>query len=140
MTITRRRAHSTWSAVVWALGAFALVIGTPARARAETGYDAWLRYAALPEAVRARYATLPRTVTVLGDSLVLRTARDEVVRGLSSLLASPVQASAALPRTPAILLGTLDRVRPVGTGRVDSHRARARRLLARHGDRVVAGH
>ena len=93
VTIIRRRAHSTWSAVVWALGAFALVMGTPAQARAETGYDAWLRYAALPEAMRARYAAVPRTVTVLGDSLVLRTARDEVVRGLSSLLASPVQAA-----------------------------------------------
>ena len=63
VSINRRRAHSTWSAIVWALGAFALVLGTPARARAETGYDAWLRYAALPDAVRARYTTVPRTVT-----------------------------------------------------------------------------
>jgi alpha-glucuronidase len=116
VTINRRRAHSTCSAVVSALAAFALVMGTPTEARAETGYDAWLRYATLPEAVRARYTTVPRTVTVLGDSLVLRTARDEVVRGLGLLLASPIQAADAAPRTPSILLGTLDRVRPAVQG------------------------
>ena len=79
MTNNRRRAHSTWSAVVWALGVFALGMGTPTEARAETGYDAWLRYATLPEAVRARYITVPRTVTVLGDSLVRHIVEGDTV-------------------------------------------------------------
>jgi alpha-glucuronidase len=88
----------------------------PEPARAETGYDAWLRYAPLPEPARARYASVPRTVTLLGDSLVLRTARDEVVRGLGSLMVSPIQTAPALPRTPTIVLGTLDRVRQAVPG------------------------
>jgi alpha-glucuronidase len=114
VTILRRcRAHFTWTAVVCVFGALALTLTTPILARAETGYDAWLRYAALPEAMRARYAAMPRTVTLLGDSPVLRTARDEVVRGLTSLLASPIQTAPAPARTSAIVLGTLDRVRTV---------------------------
>ena len=88
----------------------------PEPARAETGYDAWLRYAPLPEPVRARYASVPRTVTLFGDSLVLRTARDEVVRGLGSLMVAPIQTAPALPRTPTIVLGTLDRVRQAVPG------------------------
>jgi alpha-glucuronidase len=110
--ITRRRAHSTWTAV--AVSALVLAAITPAWA--ETGHDAWLRYAVLPEAVRARFASVPRTVTLLGDSLVLKTARDEIVRGLGSLLATPIQTAAALPRTPTIVLGTIERVRPAVPG------------------------
>jgi alpha-glucuronidase len=94
----------------------ALVLIAVTDARAETGYDAWLRYGPLPESVRARYASVPRTVTLVGDSLVARTARDEIVRGLASLLASPVQTATALPRTSTIVLGTLDGVRPVLPG------------------------
>jgi alpha-glucuronidase len=95
--------------------AIAFLIGV-LPARAETGYDAWLRYAPVPEPARARYASVPRTVTVVGDSPVLRTARDEVIRGLGSLLASPIQPVASLSGKPTIVLGTLDRVQPALRG------------------------
>ena len=46
--------------------------------RAETGYDAWLRYAALDDAAARQYrAALPGTVTALGDSVLVRSARSE---------------------------------------------------------------
>jgi alpha-glucuronidase len=82
-----------------------------ASVHAETGYDAWLRYAPLPAAVLSRVGPLPRVVTVLGDSPVLRSARDELVRGLSSMTGTPITTAAALPRRPSILLGTVERVR-----------------------------
>jgi len=85
-------------------------------AYAETGYDAWLRYAPLPPPVLERMKTVPRAVAVLGDSPILMNARSEIVRGLSSMLGAPVTPVAALPRTPAILLGTLDQVRAAVPG------------------------
>src|SRR2546423_1267349 len=50
-----------------------LLAATPARLGAETGYEAWLRYAPLDESVRAKYASLPATVTIIGDSQVLHS-------------------------------------------------------------------
>jgi alpha-glucuronidase len=88
----------------------------PVGARAETGYDAWLRYAQLPSAIMARVAAVPRSVTVLGDSPVLQSARNEVVRGLGSMLAVPIAPATALPRSSTILIGTLERVRSVVPG------------------------
>jgi alpha-glucuronidase len=55
-------------------------------AHAETGYDGWLRYAPVPASTRVQYAALPRTVVTLGDSPVLTSARDEIVRGLGAML------------------------------------------------------
>jgi alpha-glucuronidase len=94
----------------------ACVTAIPVAARAETGYDAWLRYEPLPKAILTRVANVPRTVTLLGDSPVMRSARDELVRGLSSMLAAPIASTSSLPAASAILLGTLDHVRPVVRG------------------------
>jgi len=90
-----------------------LVVAIAATARAETGYDAWLRYAPLPAPIMARMGSVPTSVTLIGDSPILRSARDEIVRGLSSVLATPVTASTAPPPAPTILLGTLERIRPL---------------------------
>jgi alpha-glucuronidase len=90
-----------------------IVVALAATAHAETGYDAWLRYAPLPASILSRMGSIPRSITVLGDSSLLQSARDEAVRGLSSSLAAPIATSTALPRTPTIVLGTLDRVRPL---------------------------
>ena len=93
-----------------------LLIFVTSPVAAETGYDAWLRYAPLPaDVVRARYSTVPRTVTLIGDSPVLRSARDEITRGLGAMLgASITQASTSNAST--IILGTIERVRPVVRG------------------------
>ena len=93
-----------------------LVVAIAATARAETGYDAWLRYAPLPAPIMARMGSVPTSVTLIGDSPLLRSARDEIVRGLSSMLATQITTSTAPPRTSTILLGTLERIRPLVPG------------------------
>lgn len=79
--------------------------------RAETGREAWLRYAPLEREARARYASLPASVVVLGDSAVLRSARDEMIRGVRGMLGRTLRVEKALPDEAAILLGTSSSVR-----------------------------
>jgi alpha-glucuronidase len=81
----------------------------PASARAETGYDAWLRYAPISDAgVRARYDGLPAAIVVVGegDSVVLRAARDELIRGVRGALGRTLRVEPVLPHEGAIVLGT----------------------------------
>jgi alpha-glucuronidase len=81
-------------------------------AQAETGADGWLRYAPLPDAARAAVGPLPATLATLGDSLVLRSARDELVRGIGGMAATRVSSVASPPsQGDAIILGTLASVR-----------------------------
>ena len=48
--------------------ALAAAVLQPSRVSAETGYDAWLRYAPVPRSLRARYREIvPAVVVVLGD-------------------------------------------------------------------------
>ena len=129
-----QRVHSTCSARLWA--AVILVVATAASVRAETGYDAWLRYAPLPAPIVARVGSVPRSVTLLGDSPVLRSARDELTRGLSSMLSTPITTNTALPRTSTILLGTLERIRPLVPGAPAAADLDRRRLLAGDGNRT----
>ena len=75
-------------------------------AHAGTGGDAWLRYAPLESAVRARYDSLPPNVVVLGDSVVLRSAQKEMIRGIKSMTGRTLDAGKNLQKK-AIILGTL---------------------------------
>jgi len=81
-------------------------------ARAETGSAAWLRYAP-PAGGATRYQSLPRTVVVLGDGVVIGSARDELVRGLESMLGGRFSVATTIGRTPAIVIGTSDRIQAV---------------------------
>src|SRR5215469_7356911 len=65
-----------------------VAMGT-ALAHAETGAEAWLRYAPLPDAERAKYASLPASVFVLGDSPLLRSAQQEMIGGIKGWLGKP---------------------------------------------------
>jgi alpha-glucuronidase len=78
-----------------------LVLITPARA--ETGHDAWLRYAAIhwPSPLQ-RY----HRVVVLGESEVTHTAEAELVRGLQGMLGRRLQSGKRIS-SGAIVLGTL---------------------------------
>jgi alpha-glucuronidase len=89
-------------------------------AKAETGHDAWLRYAPIPaEVARARYASMPGTVVALGDSLVVRTARDELVRGVGSMFGRRlITTTDVSARGSAIVLGTLASTRAALPGLV----------------------
>jgi alpha-glucuronidase len=75
--------------------------------RADTGYDAWLRYAPLAEADRAKYASLPGTVVVLRDSALLQSSQAELSRGVRGMLQRTLRVEKGLPKENAIVLGTL---------------------------------
>lgn len=75
--------------------------------RAETGYDAWLRYAAIGDpAIRQRYAALPAAVVAFGGSAVIGAAQEELIRGLRGMLGRTLRLETQLPRESAIVLGT----------------------------------
>src|SRR5579875_1972369 len=80
--------------------------------RAETGYDAWLRYPQITDPnVLQVYAQFPATVVTLGSSPALNSARDELSRGIRGMLQRTLRISATLPSESSIVLGTLAQVR-----------------------------
>jgi alpha-glucuronidase len=84
----------------------ALLAAIPARLSAETGYEAWLRYAPLDSSTRAKYGSLPASVTITGDSIILHSAQDELVRGLRGMMGRTLRAENGEPRERAFVLGT----------------------------------
>jgi alpha-glucuronidase len=74
--------------------------------RAETAHEAWLRYAPLEKQAAQKYESLPASVVVLGDSEVLRTAQDELIRGVRGMLGRTLRSGRSLPLEKAIVLGT----------------------------------
>ena len=84
----------------------ALLIAIPA-VHAETGYDAWLRYAPLSDAAARPYLTaLPAAVTVYGASPVVQSAQRELIRGVRGMLGRTLREESKLPAESAIVLGT----------------------------------
>src|SRR5438067_1519348 len=74
----------------------------------ETGYDAWLRYSPLDEAVIRQYrGALPGAVTTLGSSAVLQSARQELARGIRGMAGRTLRITSGVPKENAIVLGTL---------------------------------
>ena len=88
-----------------------LLTGAAQRLRAETGEDAWLRYAPLDQADAAKYQSLPASVTLLGDSAVLSTAQGELIRGVKGMLGRTLRAENGAPSESAFVLGTLAEIR-----------------------------
>jgi len=78
---------------------------------AETGAEAWLRYATLDAKTAKNYERLPSKVMVLGDSAVLKSAQGELVRGLSGMMGRTLsvasRGAASSPAESAVILGTL---------------------------------
>ena len=84
-------------------------------AAAEDGHAAWLRYAPLDAAARARVSGLvPGVVVTLGDAAPIARARAELTRGIKSTIAKEVQPGATVPADSAIVLGTLAALREAG--------------------------
>jgi alpha-glucuronidase len=82
---------------LWSLLAL-LSVSLASAARAEDGYDLWLRYRPLPPAQRPA----PRAIAPSADTPTLKVARAELERGLNGLLgARPARTGAG-----TILLGT----------------------------------
>jgi alpha-glucuronidase len=69
--------------------------------RAETGRDAWLRYAPVPS------LQAPAVVSAVGDSVLVLSARQEVIRGLRGMTGRVSRAESGVPQESAIVLGTL---------------------------------
>ncbi len=80
-------------------------------ARAETGADAWLRYAPLEKLAAGMYSDLPVTVVVLGDSPMLNSAKTELLRGVHGMLGRSLREVRSLPQERAIVIGTLSALR-----------------------------
>jgi alpha-glucuronidase len=78
----------------------------PAAARAEDGYDLWLRYRPVEAPARAAYQAHAAELVAAGDSPTLRAARDELERGLSGMLGAEAPLAGAVDRPGAILIGT----------------------------------
>jgi alpha-glucuronidase len=73
---------------------------------AETGHDAWLRYAPLKDSARVKYESLPACVIAFGDSAIMNNARQEMIRGVRGMLGKTLRVEKELPKEPAIVLGT----------------------------------
>src|SRR4051794_40518871 len=99
----QRMAHARYLAAALVLAATA--------AYAETGSAGWLRYERITDVtVRQRYDQLSGSVAVLDTSAVVTSARDELVRGIRSLLDRNL-AVATTQTGAAIVLGTRDQIR-----------------------------
>ncbi|HKF21078.1 MAG TPA: alpha-glucuronidase family glycosyl hydrolase, partial [Candidatus Angelobacter sp.] len=92
----------------------AALLFLPCLLHAETGAEAWLRYAPLPEADRVKYASLPANVVVLSDSPLLRSAQQEMVRGVRGMLGTTLREDSSQIDEASIVLGTVSDLRAAG--------------------------
>ena len=75
---------------------------------AETGASAWLRYAPLDDGARQQYRdALPAGIAAFGNSAVVDSARQELIRGVRGMLGRTLRIEARVPAEGAVLLGTL---------------------------------
>jgi alpha-glucuronidase len=79
----------------------------PSSITAETGAAAWLRYSTLTPQAAKNYERLPPQIVRLGDSLVLKTAQQELLQGVAQMLGRTLRAQTATSPENAIVLGKL---------------------------------
>jgi alpha-glucuronidase len=89
----------------WALLAACAVLASGV-ARAEDGYDLWLRYRPLEAQTLQRDSAAVRLVVSAGKSPTAAIARDELVRGLSGLLGKKIGTGTAVEGAGTVLVGT----------------------------------
>jgi len=75
--------------------------------RAESGAEAWLRYAPLDSKAAHQFDTLPSTVVIVDGSEILMSARHELVRGIRGILGRTLIVSTQTSNQRAVLLGTI---------------------------------
>jgi alpha-glucuronidase len=98
-----------------------------AAARADDGYDLWLRYGPVEKPLIGTYRAAAAALVTAGGSPTMTAARDELVRGLSGMLGRKEPVGDAIRGNGAVLIGTpansrtiaalhlpLDRVGPEG--------------------------
>src|SRR6185437_14675415 len=90
------------------LAAFLLV---SLKLHSEDGRQAWLRYAPLSVPEAKQYETFPSNLVVLGDSVLLKSAQQELTRGAEGMLGKRLASSNAVPSDgAAVVLGTVQSV------------------------------
>lgn len=84
-----------------------------AQTNAETGYEGWLRYAAIDGVTlqKSYENTLPAAVVTLGDSQVEQSAQAELIRGVRGLLGRTERVESTVPAENTILLGTVGEIK-----------------------------
>src|SRR5262245_53346102 len=94
----------------WVLSV-AVLLAVSSAARAENGAAGWLRYERITDtAVRQRYEILAGSIAALDTSAVVSSARDELIRGVRSMLDRGLTTTST-PADAAIVIGTVDEVR-----------------------------
>jgi len=124
-----------WLLLAGSLLAAAICTSSPL-AHAETGAEGWLRYSALSPEAAKRYATLPATTVRLGDSLLLKTAQQELTLGVKKLSGRTLRTDAGSPHENAIVLGTVAelhalRLNPPGGLNADGYWLKSARIRKR---------
>jgi alpha-glucuronidase len=82
---------------------------------AETGYEAWLRYAEIDDvSINKNYdESLPAVVVTLNNSEIMQSAQSELLRGVRGMLGRILRVETTLPDESAILLGTFDEIKKI---------------------------
>jgi alpha-glucuronidase len=79
---------------------------------AETGADAWLRYAPLGDAsMRRMREAVPTVIVSFGAEAPVQNARAEMIRGIRGMLNRNLRIENRIAGEGAIVLGTLDQLR-----------------------------
>src|ERR1700751_133988 len=102
----------SWHALQSAMLATAFACAALLPLGAETGAEAWLRYAALDPRTAKAYEQFPSQAVLLGDSPVLKSAQQELVSGVAQMLGRNLRLGLR-PTEKAILLGTVAQLRSV---------------------------
>jgi alpha-glucuronidase len=105
-----------------------LVLASPALLQAESGLDAWLRYAPLEEPAARRYReAVPAVVVTLGTEAPAQSAKNELLRGVRGMLNRNLRVESRVPAEASIVIGTLAQIRqaapqlaPVGNLEADA--------------------
>src|SRR5579872_1417097 len=99
--------HLSMFAPLIAVICFGVILPT---ALAETEADAWLRYAPLDPAMANQYGQLPSKIVVLGDSIVLKSAGQELASGFAKMTWRTLTVGIELSGS-AIILATFDQAK-----------------------------
>jgi len=106
------RWYWTFASLVWVI---ALV--QPTAARAETGYDAWLRYPQLSGTSLQQARGLITQIVLDNDAdPILKSAADELARGCSGLLGTKIGIAGRATQSGAVVL----RTKPAGNGNAEA--------------------
>jgi alpha-glucuronidase len=98
---------------VFPLLLFCSLLAAAWTAHAETGADAWLRYAPLAPNEVTYYKSIPKVAVASGDSEILASAKTELTRGVRGTLGKPLRLTTAIPSQSAIVIGTADQIRKI---------------------------